>query len=130
MSFFMLSLLGMPPLAGFAAKFQVFAILWETGREYGRTDAFLAWYFFGLLAVAAINTAISAGYYLRVIRAMTLDDPPADAEPIRVPICGQILIALLTALVLAVGIFWNPLTKAADQAAKSFSKPASVEKRL
>jgi NADH-quinone oxidoreductase subunit N len=128
MAFFLLSLLGMPPLAGFAAKFQVFATLWDTGREYGRQDELLAWYFFGLLAVAAINTAISAGYYLRVIRAMTLDDPPADAGPIRVPICGQILIAVLTGLVLAVGILWDPLTRTADQAAKSFAKPASVEK--
>jgi NADH-quinone oxidoreductase subunit N len=128
MAFFLLSLLGMPPLAGFAAKFQVFATLWETGRDYGRQDALLGWYYFGLLAVAALNTALSAGYYLRVIRAMTLDDP-TDETPIRVPFGGQVLIGLLTALVLAAGILWDPLTKAADQAAKSFDRPANVERR-
>jgi NADH-quinone oxidoreductase subunit N len=126
MAFFMLSLLGMPPLAGFAAKFQVFAILWETGKSYGRADTFFGWYFFGLLAVAALNTAISAGYYLKVVRAMTLDEPVGDAGPIRVPVGGRILVALLAVLVLAVGILWNPLTRAADQAAKSFERSAAV----
>jgi NADH-quinone oxidoreductase subunit N len=129
MAFFLLSLLGMPPLAGFAAKFQVFATLWETGRNYGRSDSLLGWYYFILLAVAALNTAVSAGYYLKVIRSMTLDDPPEDATPIDVPIGGQVLIGVLTALVLAAGILWNPLTRAADQAAKSFDRSAIVEKR-
>ena len=123
MAFFLLSLLGLPPLAGFAAKFQVFATLYETGREYGRQEAYFGWYFFGLLAVAALNTAIGAGYYLKVMRAMTLDDPVGDAGPIRVPVGGQVLVALLAALVLALGIFWDPLTKAAGQASRSFEKP-------
>jgi NADH-quinone oxidoreductase subunit N len=122
MAFFLLSLLGMPPLAGFAAKFQVFATLWETGRTYGRDDPFFGWYFFGLLAVAALNTAISAGYYLKVVRAMTLDEPVGDAGPIRVRAGGRMLVALLAGLVVAVGILWNPLTKAADQAARSFER--------
>jgi NADH-quinone oxidoreductase subunit N len=130
MAFFLLSLLGMPPLAGFAAKFQVFATLWEIGREYGRQDEMLGWFFIGLVAVAALNTAISAGYYLKVVRAITLDDPPADAGPIDVPVGGRALIAVLTALVLAAGILWDPITKAAGQAARSFDRPTSkVEKR-
>ena len=41
---------GMPPLAGFAAKFQVFAVLYETGREYTHSEPFFGWYFFALLA--------------------------------------------------------------------------------
>jgi NADH-quinone oxidoreductase subunit N len=126
MSFFFLSLLGMPPLAGFAAKFQVFAALWETGRTYGRGDSFFAWYFFGLLAVAALNTAISAGYYLRVIRVMTLDEPVGDPSPIRVPVGGRVLVALLAALVLVAGILWGPVTRAADQAARSFEWSAAT----
>ena len=126
MAFFLLSLLGMPPLAGFAAKFQVFATLFDTGRAYGREEPFLGWYFFGLLAVAALNTAISAGYYLRVVRAMTLDDPVGDAGPIRVPAGGRVLVALLAGLVLAAGLLWDPLTRAADQAARSF-EPSPTE---
>jgi NADH-quinone oxidoreductase subunit N len=131
MAFFLLSLLGLPPLAGFAAKFQVFATLLETGREYGRQDVFFGWYYFGLLGVAALNTAISAGYYLRVVRAMTLDDPVGDFTPIGVPAGGQVLVAVLAGLVLAAGLLWNPLTRAADRAARSFDRPPATmsEKR-
>src|SRR5262249_35350346 len=120
MAFFLLSLLGMPPLAGFAAKFQVFAVLYETGRAFGPDEVF-GWVYFGLLVVAALNTAISAGYYLRVVRAMTLDDP-VDPEPIRVSIGGWALVALLLGLVVAAGIFWNPLMQATDSAARAFQK--------
>ena len=123
LAFFLLSLLGLPPLAGFAAKFQVFATLFDTGREYGRQETYFGWYYFGLLAVAALNTALSAGYYLRVVRAMTLDDPPGDSAPIRVPVGGQALIVLLAGLVVIAGLLWDPLTRAADRAARSFERP-------
>jgi NADH-quinone oxidoreductase subunit N len=127
MAIFLLSLLGLPPLAGFAAKFQVFAVLYETGREYGHQEPFFGWYFFGLLAVAALNTAVSAGYYLKVVRAMTLDDPVGDAGPIRVPAGGRVLIVLLAGLVLAAGVLWDPLTRAAGRAARSFDgRPTTI----
>ncbi|HVK07346.1 MAG TPA: NADH-quinone oxidoreductase subunit N [Gemmataceae bacterium] len=119
MAVFLLSLLGLPPLAGFAAKFQVFAGLYETGRQYRGDDTAFAWLYFGLLAIAALNTAISAGYYLKVVRAMTLDDA-ADAPPIRVSVGGRLLIALLVGLVFAVGVFWGPLAEVADRAAAAF----------
>ena len=119
MAVFLLSLLGLPPLAGFAAKFQVFAGLYETGRKYRGDDAAFAWFYFGLLAVAALNTAISAGYYLKVVRVMTLDEP-VDESPIRVSVGGRLLIALLVGLVFAVGVFWGPLAELADQAAAAF----------
>ena len=119
MAVFLLSLLGLPPLAGFAAKFQVFAVLYETGRKYRGDDAAFSWLYFGLLAVAALNTAISAGYYLKVVRAMTLDEPVEDG-PIRVSVGGRLLIALLVGLVFAVGVFWGPLAEVTDQAAAAF----------
>ncbi|HEX3151808.1 MAG TPA: NADH-quinone oxidoreductase subunit N [Gemmataceae bacterium] len=123
MAFFLLSLLGLPPLAGFAAKFQVFAVLYETGRDLGRAEPFFGWFFFGLLAVAALNTAISAGYYLKVVRAMLLDEPTADAEPIAVPLGGRLFVTGLAVLILVTGILWNPLTRAATDAGHSFDGP-------
>lgn len=125
MSFFLLSLLGLPPLAGFAAKFQVFAVLYETGQSFGSESPF-AWVYFGLLAVAALNTAVSAGYYLRVVRAMTLDDP-ADPAPVRGPAGGSMLLVLLAGLVLAAGVLWDPLNRLADRGAKSFDTPAPAK---
>jgi NADH-quinone oxidoreductase subunit N len=127
MAFFLLSLLGLPPLAGFAAKFQVFAGLYEAGRVFGQDEPVFAWLYFGLFAVAVLNTAIGAGYYLRVVRTMTLDDPSGDVSPLRVPSGGRLLLVLLVGLVLAVGIFWDPLTKAADRGAAAFrTSPQAV----
>jgi NADH-quinone oxidoreductase subunit N len=119
MSLFLLSLLGMPPLAGFAAKFQVFWAVYETGRLAGQDAPFLRWVYFGLLAVAALNTAISAGYYLRVLRTMTLDEP-AETEPFRVPFGGRLLVSLMAGLVVVLGVFWDPLTSLANRASRSF----------
>ena len=123
MALFLLSLLGMPPLAGFAAKFQVFAVLYETGRTFGNGgDALFGWFYFALLTVAGLNTALSAGYYLRVVRAIVLDAPEEDAPPLSTAVGGRIFMTVLAGMVVAVGIFWNPLTKAGSQGAKAFQK--------
>jgi NADH-quinone oxidoreductase subunit N len=122
MAIFLLSLLGLPPLAGFGAKFQVFAALYDTGRAYGPDDPLFGWLYFGLLVAAALNTAISAGYYWRVVRAMMLDDAAEGSGPVPVSAGSRAFVVLLAALILVVGIFWNPLTRAADRAAQSFHR--------
>lgn len=106
----LLSLLGLPPLAGFAGKFQLFAAVYEAG--YG-------W----LLAVGLLNTVVSAGYYLRVLRAMTLDDPPAtDEKGAAVPLGEgtglRLYLAVLAAGLVAVGVFWGPLAELAAGAVR------------
>ena len=73
LSIFLLSLLGLPPLAGFAAKFQIFASIYETAMFYRRDFLMMSYVFDGLLIVAAINTVISAAYYLKILRVMVLD---------------------------------------------------------
>jgi len=125
MSIFLLSLLGMPPLVGFAAKFQVFAVLYETGRGLGSYDSTIAWIYFGLLIVAALNTAISAGYYLKLVKVMTLEEP-TDPTPMRVSIGSGILVSLLASLVVAAGVLWNPLAQVAKRGSHSF-EPSSEE---
>jgi NADH-quinone oxidoreductase subunit N len=128
MALFLFSLLGFPPLAGFAGKFQVFEALYEAGKAStadGRSDLGAVWY--ALLGVGAVNTAVSAYYYLRIVRAMLLDDPetpaPASAFP-SLPAAG--FLSVLAALLIALGVVWNPLTAAADRAAASFSKVVRV----
>jgi NADH-quinone oxidoreductase subunit N len=122
MAVFLLALLGLPPLAGFAGKFQVFAALYDAGREAsaaGRPDLGAALY--ALLGVGAVNTAVSAYYYLKVVRAMTLDGPPAGAAPIRVSGSAAAYLTLLAAGLVAVGVVWNPVTRAADRAVAVFA---------
>jgi NADH-quinone oxidoreductase subunit N len=122
---FLLGLLGLPPLAGFAGKFQVFAALYDAGRTAtaaGRGDLGTA--FYALLAVGAVNTALSAYYYLKVVRAMTLEEPPAAAGPVRVVAGASALLTALAALLIAAGVMWDPVTRLTDRAAASLRAAA------
>lgn len=61
----LLSLVGIPPLGGFAGKFALFT---------AAIDADLGW----LAALAVLNTVVSLAYYLRVIAATHLRSPSGD----------------------------------------------------
>ena len=65
MSVFMFSLAGVPPFAGFFAKFFVFAAAVEGGWSW-------------LAAIAMLNSAIGAYYYLRIVVSMYFDEPTAE----------------------------------------------------
>src|SRR5262249_12667583 len=72
----LLSLLGMPPLAGFAAKFQVFSALFNAGNQYTTNGSIgLGNIMYGLLVIGGVNTVFSAVYYLRVLKVMILETP-------------------------------------------------------
>jgi len=119
-TFFLLSLLGLPPLAGFAGKFQVFEAVYEGARAAtvaGHAQLGKVLYF--LLAVGAVNTAMSAYYYLKIVRTMLMDEP-TDATPIRTSLATTMYLSVLTAALLALGVIWNPLTLAASHAANAF----------
>jgi NADH-quinone oxidoreductase subunit N len=61
MAFFMLSLTGIPPTGGFAAKFYVFSSAVQAG---------LIW----LVLIGVVTSVISAYYYLRVVFLMYMYD--------------------------------------------------------
>jgi NADH-quinone oxidoreductase subunit N len=63
----LVSLLGLPPTVGFIGKVFVFNAAVNTG---------LTW----LAVVAVINSVVSAYYYLRVIRAMYMEQPASDEK--------------------------------------------------
>ena len=123
MTLFLFSLLGFPPLAGFAGKFQVFEAVYEGGKAATAAGhAHLGTAFYVLLGVGAVNTAISAYYYLRIIRAMILEDDANPAAP-SCSICptATSFLTLLAALLIAAGVIWNPITQATDRAAATFA---------
>jgi NADH-quinone oxidoreductase subunit N len=91
-----MSLLGLPPLAGFAAKFQVFSLAYDSG---------LTW----LLVVGVINTVVSAGYYLKILRTIGLDDP-ADPSPLGEPAFLRFLLLLSMAALFVMGLLWGPIS--------------------
>jgi NADH-quinone oxidoreductase subunit N len=102
----LVSLIGMPPAAGFMAKFYIFGGAVQNG---------LLW----LVIIAVLNSVISAFYYLRVVKVMWLGEP-ASTE--KVPSSAALRLALtLTSLgVLGLFIFADPIIKAAEAAAKMF----------
>jgi NADH-quinone oxidoreductase subunit N len=115
LSIFLLSLLGMPPLVGFAAKFQIFAVLYTDGQTYTTEgQPGLGALLFGLLMVAGLNTVLSAFYYLNVMKVMILDVRPEDIEgtpPKPLPTnLGPLTFAGTFAIaVFLLGILWGPL---------------------
>jgi proton-translocating NADH-quinone oxidoreductase chain N len=96
-----LSLAGIPPLAGFFAKFYVFLAAWQAG----------AWL---LVGVGIVTTVISLYYYLRLLRAMFID-PPLSSEPIAVPANTLAALAISAGLLVLIGIFPNTVLFVIDR---------------
>lgn len=69
----LVSLIGLPPLAGFVSKFLVFSSVMEAVMLGAERPLMLV-----LIVVGGANTVISLFYYLRVLKVMTFDPPPAD----------------------------------------------------
>ncbi len=104
----LLSLTGIPPTAGFLAKLYIFNGAIQAEQQW------LVW----LVAVAVLNTAVSAYYYLRWARTIVLDDPPADAPvTASAPVRGLLIAA--AAAVLFLGLVPAPLISAARRAAEA-----------
>ncbi len=73
MTLFLASLAGIPPLGGWIGKFNAFKTLLDAATP----SAYV------LAVIGAVNTAIAAAYYLRVMREMWMNDPPdGDTTPI------------------------------------------------
>jgi NADH-quinone oxidoreductase subunit N len=131
--FFLLSLLGLPPLVGFAAKFQIFAVLFNDGQAYYRAgQPGMGATLLGLLVVGGANTVLSAFYYLKVMRVMILDRraedlegtaPPRLAEP-----AGAVVFAvLMAAAVVGLGLFWGPVDAASAEGVARLRKEPGVD---
>lgn len=122
----LVSLLGLPPLAGFAGKFLVFSATVEAGREAASAGwpRLAAWHD-ALVAVAALNTVVSADYYLRVVKTMFLDASPEGAAPISRPSpAANLYLVAMSLGVLALGVFWDPLLASADAAVRGHLPPS------
>ena len=105
MTISMLSMAGIPMLAGFVGKFYLFSAAIESGLLW------LAWLGF-------VMSMISVYYYLMVVKVMYLDQPPSSAPFQYSNTLGW---AAFISMVLTVffGIYPEPLSKLAGLAAKS-----------
>ena len=103
----LISLTGIPPTAGFMAKFYIFSSAVQHG---------LLW----LVVIAVLNSVVSAYYYLRVVKVMWFNEPKFKGT---VPSSTFLHIALIAccAGVIFLGVLPNYCMKLADIAAKMFA---------
>lgn len=109
MLIFLLSLAGIPPLAGFFGKFYIFTL---TLVGAPRTLDLL-W----LVVLATTMSAVSLYYYLQVLKRIYIADPPSEAGKISTPIVSQIALCLIAFSVLLLGCVPNILLVWLQQAA-------------
>ena len=96
MAVFMLSLAGLPPLAGFFGKFYLFSAALRVGGNHG-----LLW----LVALALFGSLISFYYYLMVLKAIFVDKTADNIPVLSSDFLQRASITLLAAIVLFLGVF-------------------------
>jgi len=100
MSVFMLSLAGLPPLAGFFGKFYLFSAALRADENHG-----LLW----LVVLALFGSLISLYYYLTVLKVIFVDQAAPDASFVDVDPLQRITVFVLAVLVLFFGVVPTPL---------------------
>jgi NADH-quinone oxidoreductase subunit N len=107
MLLFLLSLGGIPFVAGFWAKLYIFWAVVEQGM-------------YGLAFLGAVLTVVALYYYLAVARRMYID-PPERTDPIAVPAGLIVAILICTAGIVGMGVYPEPWLEGAIRVAEGLS---------
>src|SRR5437763_4516494 len=99
LSLFLLSLLGMPPTAGFMGKLSVFSAALREGYVW-------------LVVIGVLNSAVSAYYYLRLIIVMFFREQVGAWEPPHIPLSLAFALVITIVGVLYLGLFPGHLMSA------------------
>jgi NADH-quinone oxidoreductase subunit N len=98
------SLAGIPPLAGFFAKFYVFLAAIHAGL-------------YALAVIGVLLSVVGAYYYLRIVKLMYFDAPAERFEPMQAPLAA--VLGVSGAFILLYFVYPAPLVAFAGVAAKS-----------
>jgi NADH-quinone oxidoreductase subunit N len=107
MSIFLLSLTGIPPLAGFAGKFYVFSAAVKAN-------------FYWLAVIGVLNSAVAAYYYLRVLMYMYFREPIKEIGKPDFSVAYVVVILLSIAALFYMGIFPRQFLLLAQQSVSIF----------
>jgi NADH-quinone oxidoreductase subunit N len=103
LAIFLLSLVGIPPTAGFVGKFYLFGAAVRSGYVW-------------LAVIGVLNSAAAAYYYLRVIVNMYMREPEGTPAVIMPSFAGALAVAVALWGVIQLGIFPAPLFDLAQSA--------------
>jgi NADH-quinone oxidoreductase subunit N len=98
------SLAGIPPLAGFFAKFYVFVAAIKAGL-------------FTLAVIGVLASVVGAFYYLTIIKVMYFDEPLIKLDPMRMEL--RAVLAVTGLFTIFFFVYPGPLVSVATAAAKS-----------
>jgi NADH-quinone oxidoreductase subunit N len=100
----MFSMAGVPPVAGFFAKFYVFLAAMKAGL-------------FTLAVIGVVTSVVGAYYYLAIVKTMYFDEPAPGFEPMRPEL--RLVLGVSGLFVILFFVYPAPLVDAAAAAAKS-----------
>jgi proton-translocating NADH-quinone oxidoreductase chain N len=102
-----LSLVGVPPFAGFMSKFSIVrAALAQHSAAYT-----------GLIVLVLLATVIEVGYFMKLLQIMFFTEPEVDTEVKELPLSALIPITILAALIIAIGVYPHMISGLLQQAA-------------
>ncbi len=104
---FLVSLVGLPPTAGFIGKVYLFIAL---------LDAKMV----AVAVIAVLNSVVSLYYYIRVLKHMFLVKPNEDTPAVSTSIFSTIIILVFAVPTILFGIYFTPIADWAKNAAKIF----------
>lgn len=102
----MLSMAGIPPLAGFAGKFYLFQAVVARGYLW-------------LALLGLVLSMVSVYYYLNVAKVMFMGEPQEGQGTISIPMSMNIVLLIALGATVFFGVFPRPLAEMANLAAKS-----------
>jgi NADH-quinone oxidoreductase subunit N len=104
MTLFFLSLAGIPPTAGFMAKFFVFQAAVQAGET-------------GLVIAGVLASVIAAFFYLRLIVLMWLQEPAGDTGVLGLTPSGSLVVGITAAATIVLGVYPESIMHLARTAA-------------
>jgi len=96
LAFFLISLVGIPPTAGFIGKVVLFLALVDANM-------------IAVVVIALLNTVVSLYYYIRVLKNLYLVQVDEEKPVVKLSFANTLVIILLAAPILIFGIYFTPI---------------------